>query len=443
MGHALVVEDDADLARMMCTLVAATGFTASSAPRLDEARRLIARQRPDVVLLDLQLPDGSGMSLLQDRDVTAQSHVVLMTGHASLSSSIDALRLGAADYLVKPVDRQQLHSILARFAPVSDALAPGSAQAEGLGGLVGRSPPMREIFSQIERVGPSQATVLITGESGTGKDLAARALHLRSRRAAGPFIAVNCAALSPQLVESELFGHERGSFTGADRQHRGLFEQAHGGTLFLDEITEMPPAVQAKLLRVLESGGFMRVGSTDTRHSDVRIVAASNRDPFVAVEQGLLREDLLYRLNVFGLHMPALRDRADDLPLLVRHLLSAIGQREGEHKTMSDEGMARLRRHAWPGNVRELRNVLQRGWLMSDGAVISERFVYLSGGGSAVSGGLAAGGGGFIGQSLADMERRVILATYAHCGRHRERTAASLGISMKTLYNRLKEYGVG
>ena len=430
MGHALVVEDDTDLARMMVTLVASTGFTAQSAPSLDDARRQMALQRPDVVLLDLQLPDGSGMSLLQDRSVTSQSHVVLMTGHASLATSIDALRLGAADYLVKPVDRQRLHAILARF---------GTGAFQGLAGLIGRSAPMREVFLQIERVAPSTATVLITGESGTGKDLAARSIHQRSRRAAGPFVAVNCAALSPLLVESELFGHERGSFTGAERQHRGLFEQAHGGTLFLDEITEMQPALQAKLLRVLETGSFMRVGSTEARRVDVRLVAASNRDPADAVAKGRLREDLFFRLNVFGLHMPALRERIDDLPLLARHIMATIGEREGEYKTLSADALHRLAQHGWPGNVRELRNVLQRAWLMSPEAVVTERWLSLAApaAGTAKAETLDT----FVGQALADMERRVILATFAHCGRHRERTAATLGVSMKTLYNRLKEYG--
>jgi DNA-binding NtrC family response regulator len=292
MSHALIVEDEVDSAQMMAALVASENFTVATAHNLRDARRQIALQPPDLVLLDLQLPDGSGMSLFDDPELVAQSEVVLITGHASLETSIQALRLGAADYLIKPLNIKQLQGILSRVTP------PGKLKAElatmneewkrsgHFGHLWGRSEPMQRIYEQISRVAGTAVSVFITGESGTGKELVASTVHELSRRRKQPFLAVNCGAISPNLIESEIFGHEKGSFTGADRQHQGFFERAHGGTLFLDEITEMPQELQVKLLRVLETGTFMRVGSTRSLEADVRIIAATNRSPDAAVAQG-------------------------------------------------------------------------------------------------------------------------------------------------------------
>ncbi|MDQ6881721.1 MAG: sigma-54 dependent transcriptional regulator, partial [Pseudomonadota bacterium] len=254
---------------------------------------------------------------------------------------------------------------------------------------------------------------------------------------------VNCGAISPNLIESEIFGHEKGSFTGAERQHQGFFERAHGGTLFLDEITEMPLALQVKLLRVLETGTFMRVGSTTPLETDVRVVAATNRDPIQAVAQGALREDLMYRLNVFPIDVPPLRLRRDDLPLLVSHFLREIGAREGSIKHASPQALARLSEYGWPGNVRELRNVLQRAYVMTVGSEIADKWLprdQLVDPVPARSSGTSLEVD--IGTPLAAVERQVILATLEHFGHHKERTAAALGVSLKTLYNRLKEYGI-
>jgi DNA-binding NtrC family response regulator len=461
MGHALIVEDDADAARMMATLVANEGFSAATAQSLRDARRQMALQQPDVVLLDLRLPDGNGMALLDDTELIGNSEVVLMTGHASLETSIQALRYGAADYLVKPVSAKQLQSILSRV------MKPSVLQAEvkhlhhdlqrtgRFGHLVGTSPPMSLVYEQIARVAGTSVTVFVTGESGTGKELVARTVHDLSRRRARPFLAVNCGAISPNLIESEIFGHEKGSFTGAERQHQGFFERTHGGTLFLDEITEMPLELQVKLLRVLETGTFMRVGSTTPQETDVRVVAAANRDPAQAVAQGRFREDLLYRLNVFPLELPPLRERLDDLPLLVRHFLKEIGQREGAQKHCTPAALARLAQYRWPGNVRELRNVLQRAYVMSPGPEITEQWLPRDPAAQAAqplpatvpapaAAPVRAGGtlAVEIGTPLAAVERQVILATLEHFGHHKERTAAALGVSLKTLYNRLKEYGI-
>jgi DNA-binding NtrC family response regulator len=447
MGHALIVEDDADSARMMATLIGSHGFSASTAPSLRDARAQLAASQPDLLLLDLQLPDGNGMSLLDERLLVANSEVVLMTGHASLETSIQALRYGAADYLVKPVSGRQLQGVLSRVMRPSVLQARVQDFNDDLmrtgcfGALVGQSTAMKRIYEQIARVAATSVTVFITGESGTGKELVARAVHDLSRRRARPFLAVNCGAISPQLIESEIFGHERGSFTGAQQLHHGYFERAHGGTLFLDEITEMPIALQVKLLRVLETGTFMRVGSTLPQETDVRVIAATNRDPAQAVAQGALREDLYYRLNVFPIELPSLRERMEDLPLLARHFLRELGEREGSFKHIHTAALERLGRYGWPGNVRELRNVLQRAWLMAAGDEIGTEWLPRESiaGVSAAKGGVLEIG---VGEPLADIEKRVILATLEHFGHQKERTAAALGVSLKTLYNRLKQYGL-
>jgi two-component system, NtrC family, response regulator AtoC len=416
---------------------------------LHDARRQMALQQPDLLLLDLRLPDGSGMSLLDEQELIGNSEVVLMTGHATLETSIQALRYGAADYLIKPVSARQLHSILTRVMRPSvlraevDSLNENLQRTGRFGHLVGRSEAMNQIYQQIARVAGTSVTVFVTGESGTGKEVVARTVHDLSRRRARPFLAVNCGAISPHLIESEIFGHEKGSFTGADRQHQGFFERAHGGTLFLDEITEMPPALQVKLLRVLETGTFMRVGSTTPQETDVRVIAASNRDPLQALDTGDLREDLFYRLNVFPIQLPPMRERLDDLPLLVTHFLQDIGQREGSFKRASPAALERLAQYRWPGNVRELRNVLQRAWVMTAGAEIGDQWLPRD----VLAGDPArpAGGGTLevtLGTSLAAMERQMILATLEHFGHQKERTAAALGVSLKTLYNRLKDYGL-
>ncbi len=444
MGHALIVEDDADSAEMMAALIATEGFTAATANSLRDARRQLALQEPDIVLLDLMLPDGSGMELFNDPQTLANSEVVLITGHASLETSIQALRLGAADYLIKPINIKQLQGILSRVMRPSKLraeLADMKAEFERTGrfGLLwGRSTSMQRVYEQIGRVSGTAITVLITGESGTGKEVVAQTIHELSRRRKKPFLAVNCGAISPQLIESEIFGHEKGAFTGADRMHQGFFERAHGGTLFLDEITEMPLELQVKLLRVLETGTFMRVGSTTPIEADVRIIAATNRVPEQAVAQGKLREDLLYRLNVFPINLPPLRDRIEDIPLLAEHFLHDICKREGENKRFAPQALQKMQSHRWPGNVRELRNVVQRAYVMEGGPVIGDEWLVLDAPSAQEQ------KGPYItvrvGTPLADVERSLILATLQHFNSHKEKTAAALGVSLKTLYNRLKEY---
>jgi DNA-binding NtrC family response regulator len=303
---------------------------------------------------------------------------------------------------------------------------------------------MHRVYDQIARVSPTVVNVLLVGESGTGKEVVAATVHELSRRRTQPFLAVNCGAISPQLIESELFGHEKGSFTGAMRQHRGFFERAHGGTLFLDEITEMPLDLQVKLLRVLETGAFMRVGSDEPFETDVRIIAATNREPMDAVRRGQLREDLYYRLDVFQVRLPPLRERLDDIDLLAPHFLAGLNASEGTERRFSASVVERLKQYSWPGNVRELRNVVQRAAIMSDGALIDQVRLPEDPNAAVVAPQRTADGPGLwvpVGSSIADVERKLIMATLESCGGVRERTAEILGISLKTLYNRLREYG--
>ncbi len=450
MSHVLIVEDNVDSAEMMAALVATENFTVAVANSLRDARRQLALHPPDVVLLDLKLPDGSGMDLFDDPQLLENSEVVLITGYASLETSIQAFRLGAADYLIKPVTMMQLQGILSRFmrpAALKVELATLSEEWERsghFGHLWGRSPPMQRVYEQISRVAGTAVTVFITGESGTGKELVAHTLHDLSRRRSQPFLAVNCGAISPNLIESEIFGHEKGSFTGAERQHPGFFERAHGGTLFLDEITEMPLELQVKLLRVLETALLMRVGATHSQEIDVRVIAASNRPPHEAVAAGHLREDLLYRLNVFPIDLPPLRNRAKDIALLADQFLTDICQREGQVKRFSAAALAHLAAYRWPGNVRELRNVVQRAYLMAENDVITDEWLPSDVPALPAAGAAAPDRRAVItlrlGTTLAEAENQLILATLQHFNNHKERTAAVLGVSLKTLYNRLKEY---
>jgi len=439
---ALIVEDERDAAQALAEVIRAEGFRTAIAGTLAEARQQLVLRTPDVVLLDLVLPDGNGMELFGERDEFGNVEVVLMTGHATLETSIQALRLGAADYLIKPVSPRQLKSVLNRVGRPAEARAEiaglqHAADREGrFGHLRGRAPVMQLVYTQIGRVAGTAVTVFIVGESGAGKELVAQTIHDLSRRRKAQFLAVNCGAISPQLIESEMFGHEKGSFTGANRQHRGFFERANGGTLFLDEVTEMPPELQVKLLRVLETGTFMRVGSDELQETDVRIIAATNRDPAQAVATGKLREDLFYRLNVFQIRVPPLRDRLEDVELIALHFLDALNAREGGSRKLATCAIERLAQYAWPGNVRELRNVVQRAYIMADGESITAACIPFDAPVRSSQSVTVP-----VGTTVAEMERQLILVTLDSVKGHKEKAAELLGISAKTLYNRLREYG--
>jgi len=464
MPNALIVEDDAESRAALAELVQQEGFAVQTAASLSDARTALADQAPDLLLCDLMLPDGSGLELLEQLE-GAPTEVVLITGHASVDSAVDALRKGAADYLTKPLDVPRLQTILAGIARTLDLKSEVATLRDELrklgrfGPLVGASPPMSVVYDLIAKVAPTDATVFIVGESGTGKDLVAQAVHRLSRRRKGLCVALNCGAVSPTLIESELFGHERGSFTGAERSHKGHFERADRGTLFLDEITEMPIELQVKLLRVLESGTLTRLGGERLIEVDVRVVAATNRIPSEAVKEGKLREDLLYRLNVFPIQLPPLRDRGDDVALLASTFLQELNAQQGRGVQLASETVDLLRQYRWPGNVRELKNILHRAFILAENAIDPGCLPDELRPGVPVAPGAAAtpislptepapmGDGApvlhvRVGESVADAERRLILATLAFYDDNKQKAAEALGISIKTLYNRINEYRV-
>ncbi|MBP9142865.1 MAG: sigma-54-dependent Fis family transcriptional regulator [Thermoanaerobaculia bacterium] len=450
--RALVIEDDPDSRDALVEVIEGEGFEAASAGNLAQARTLLRSFRPELVLVDLFLPDGSGLEMLAvplEDDLAEPPDVIVVTGHSSVETVVDALRRGAVDYLVKPLDMARLRTVLLQTSgrqQLRGEIRELRDRLRGLGrfgAMVGASPVMQKLFDQVARVAPTDATVLILGESGTGKELVAETVHALGRRRTRPMISINCGAISANLIESELFGHERGSFTGADRVHRGHFERADGGTLFLDEIGEMPYELQVKLLRVLESGTFSRIGGDRPIKVDVRIVAASNRDLDVAVAEGRFREDLLYRLRVFPVHLPPLRDRQDDLILLVDHFLAEMNVAEGASKKIAAAALDQLRAHDWPGNVRELKHVLQRAFILSDAEIAPEALASLPAPRARAAQGEPPSKRSITiepGMPLADAERLLVIATLELSGGDKTKTAEMLGISTKTLYSRLREY---
>ena len=414
---------------------------------------LLANEPPDILMIvlkhglrDERAGDGELAGRRELYDVMRQAvalHIevwLMGRGHDD-DLARKAVALGACGYLSYPLAP---HTLLAALGiKPSAAMAPAEASQDAADNLLrslllSNASAMQHVYRQIKRAAPTRAAVLITGESGTGKDMSAQAIHRLSQRAERPFIAVNCGAISPQLIESELFGHEKGSFTGAIREHRGYFERAHGGTLFLDEITEMPLELQANLLRILETQRFSRLGSTREMNCDIRLITACNRDPRQAVTDGYLREDLLYRIQVFPIHMPPLRCREGDVELLARHFLEAHNRSGGVLKRFSPQAMAALVRYPWPGNIRELRNIVYRAYLMADTTIdladlppqITSPCPPAVGDALTVS----------VGSTLAEMEEKLISATLKHCRGNREKAAKMLGVSTKTLYNRLRTY---
>ena len=449
----LIVDDDPDSLAALTELVESEGFETAVAENLASARVVLANRRPDAVLVDYNLPDGPGIELAAD---CAESGIdfVLVTGEGTLDTAILALRAGASDILTKPVDVARLKLLLTTIArsgsyrrEISN-LRSTLRELGHFGSMVGASSAMKLVYDRVSRVAPTDATVLITGESGTGKELVAESLHRLSRRAHRPYIAINCGAIAANLIESELFGHERGAFTGADRQRKGVFERAHQGTLVLDEVSEMPLELQVKLLRVLESGEYTRVGGERAQTAEVRIIAASNRDLEAFVAEGRFRADLLYRLRVVPIELPPLRDRDDDIAPLAQHFLAGFNAVEGRSKEFSPEALAALRAYSYPGNVRELRNAIEQAHILAEEQIDVAHLPtgIAAGRGLPTNAAAAAPRGGAGGLSievpvpLADVERRVILATLEHLDRDKSRTADVLGISLKTLYSRLREY---
>jgi len=437
MLRALFVDDDEDFLRGVSEVATQEGFEVVGAQSLAEARAYLDRVRPDVVMVDLKLPYGDGIGLLREIKDASNSDVIIVSGVATVDSAIEALRLGALDYITKPMDNHRLKTVLAhvvrqRVLTAEVGTLRGELRKLGrFGRLIGASTAMQQVYDKIIKVAPTDATVFITGESGTGKDLVAQTIFELSGRRTRPFLPLDCGAIPQTLIESELFGHERGSFTGASQLRRGCFERANGGTLFLDDITEMPIELQVKLLRVLESGSLVRVGGDTPVAVNVRLIAASNRVPTEAVANGKLREDLYYRLNVFPIVLPPLRERGGDVLLLADQFLDVLNREAGTSKRFGEDARRELVAAPWRGNVRELRNVLQRAFILH--ADVIEFADLASAPGPTAAGGSAGG-------SLEESERALILKTLAECAGDKKTAAQILGISLKTLYNRLHAY---
>ncbi|APR80323.1 Response regulator of zinc sigma-54-dependent two-component system [Minicystis rosea] len=444
MATILVVDDDRTIRDGLVRTLAASGFTTRAAEGIAEARKAIAAGGVDGVLLDIRLKDGDGLDLL---GALRTSHpglpVVMATAYGDSERTILAMKLGAFDYVTKPFDLDHLVETLRRAVKAPPA-APAAAPAEVAdAALVGSSARMLAVWKAIGRAATSSVSVLITGESGTGKELVARAIHEHSPRRAAPFVAVNIAALPPTLVESELFGHERGAFTGAATRREGRFEAAGEGTLFLDEIGDLDMGLQTKLLRVLQEGTFERVGSQEIRRSAARIIAATSRPVLPKTPGATLREDLFYRLAVLHLELPPLRDRRSDIPLLVQAFLQRL---EGPRRAISEAAMARLVAHAWPGNVRELHHVIERAAVMSTSEVLDESDLALPGApiafGAAEADRLDPSEDLNLRRATDALERRLILKALDRAGGNRAEAARLLGIGRPNLYAKMRELGI-
>ena len=453
----LIVDDEANQRSGLAAMVAEWGMTPETAANGNEALEKLAEFPADVILTDLNMPGLDGFGLLERlRDAGEMPPTIVLTAFGSIEKAVQTVHeLGAYWYLDKPYQAAVLKVLISRAGSHAGLLADKRnlerqlSYKGSLGEMVGTSPKMQEVFALVQQAGPSKACVLITGESGTGKELVARTLHALSPRRQGPFIAVNCAALPETLIESELFGHEKGSFTGASERRAGCFEVAQHGTLLLDEIGEMPVATQAKLLRILEDSKVRRLGGKSEFQVDVRVLAATNKVPEEAVRGGHLREDLYYRLNVFQVHMPPLRDRRSDIPALAEALLAEMNRKhECRVVEISPTVLETLEAHNWPGNVRELRNVIERAVILAGEGVIERKHLpaFLQGLASPATAAAPVADDGdavrfAVGTTVEEAEKGLILRTLEHTHNNKTRAAEILGISLKTLHNKLKEYG--
>ena len=439
----LIVEDDPSTRSGLAELVHAWGFLTDEAADGEEAMRKITTFRPAIIVSDLVMPRMGGRELLRAlHDQLSDITFILLTAQGTVESAVEAIKDGAYDYLSKPVDPQRLKILLEKAVERQATLREVRTLRRQLrdhgtfGRIIGNSAGIRGVYRVIEQSAPTNASVLISGESGTGKELVAQTIHELSPRQAFPFVAINCAAIPETLLESEIFGHEKGAFTGAHDRRTGVFELAHRGTLFLDEIAEMQPATQVKLLRVLQERTFRRLGGRQEQSVDVRVIAATNVDPLEASRSGKLREDLFYRLNVFNIDLPPLRQRRDDIPLLVQTFLNEFNRSNNKSvRGVDQDAMYLLEHYPWPGNIRELRNVIERATILADGEFVEPRHLPPT---------LVAKGEETLptltivpGTTVDEAERRLITLTLEHCRNNKTRAAEVLGISLKTLHNKL------
>jgi two-component system response regulator HydG len=444
VGKILVVDDQRNMRATTAIVLRSAGHAVEEAEDLAAAVRRLQAEVFDVVLTDLRMPNGDGMELLREvRRIAPETQVIVMTAYGTIESAVEAIRRGAYDFLAKPFKEDEL------LLRVSKALEKRRLLGEvsllsgefrrryGLDHIVGRSRAIQELLERIRRVAATDATILISGESGTGKELVARALHVASRRGDRPFVPVNCAAITETLLESELFGHAKGSFTGATRARRGLFEEANGGTLFIDEIGETAPGFQAKLLRALQEGEIRRVGESTPAQVDVRVIAATNQDLRRAISERRFREDLYYRLAVVPIRIPPLRERREDVPLLAVHFLEQFARRTGIAKTLAPDAVARLVEHAWPGNVRELENVIEHAAALAPGPEIAAADVHIELQAQASAPGIRT-----LAAAVEEAERATIEAAVIRSGGDLARVARELGVSATTLWRKMKRLGI-
>jgi DNA-binding NtrC family response regulator len=452
MRHRVLVADDDESARTgLAELLSTWGYEVEQAIDGKDALERAPAFGPTVVIADLVMPGLDGVALLKPlAELNPNTAVILLTGHATVETAVSAMREGAYDYLTKPVDARRLRVLLDKAVERGEMLREVTLlrrqlkESLGIGPILGASPPMQEVYRLIELAAASSAPVLITGETGTGKELVARTIHQMSARAKGPFVAVNCSAIPETLMESELFGHEKGAFTGAHERKAGYFELADTGTIFLDEITEMSPALQVKYLRILQDGVVRRIGGKTELKVDVRIMAATNRDALQAVKDKAFREDLYYRINVLAISMPPLRRRVEDIPLLVESFIAEFNQKYDRHvKSVDESAMMRLREHAWPGNVRELRNIIERAVVGCSEELITPTLLPL---GLAPPERREQQGDGVLlplGTTLEQGERELILRTLESVNNNKTRAAAILGTTPKTLHNKTRRWRAG
>jgi two-component system response regulator HydG len=449
-GSILVVDDDRAHRTMLRTLLGGWGYAVQEVDDGARAIEQVQEKSYDLILMDVRMVEVSGLEALSEiKNFNPAIPIIIMTAYSSVETAVEALKKGAYDYLSKPLDFDELELTIGRAMDHTRLKEENRALKESLGvgfntgDIIGRSRVMVELLETVSLVAPTEATVLITGESGTGKELIASAIHLNSPRREKPFIQLNCAAITETLLESELFGHEKGAFTGADRRKEGRFRLATRGSIFLDEISEMSVAMQAKLLRVLQEQEIQRVGGEEVLRIDVRVIAATNRDLKAEIERGRFREDLYYRLNVVSLTVPALRERREDIPLLAQHFLDSFAQKNRKQiKGFTPQAMDRLVRYHWPGNVRELMNAVERGVILCRGDYVSEMDFPLS-----VSDVPAPEQEPAREELLADLpleevEKVTILKTLESAGGNKSETARRLGITRRTLHKKLKKYGV-
>lgn len=440
----LLVDDDSAFRQVMAKELNRLGHIVTTAASGEEAVERVAVEEPDVVLLDLHLPGMTGVEALRAIHATASgTEVIVLTGHGSIDTAIESIRIGAFDYVQKPCPLDELDLRIQRAIERQELRQRTNILERGLtppdlgSSFIGQSLEFGRLLDLIHRVAPSDSTVLITGETGSGKERVAKLIHARSQRHSRPFVVVECAALQESLLQSELFGHERGAFTGAERAKPGLFEVANGGTIFLDEIGEISPATQTKLLRVLDTSTFRHVGGTKEIHVDVRVLTATNRDVAAMVEQGLFREDLYYRLSTIAIHVPPLRTREGDVELLAQQFVNVLNERFGSNKKISEGAMKLLRQHNWPGNVRELLHVLEAALVLSVGPCILPEHLPMALRNAKRE---ITSTTGCSGLTLQEAERRQIKSVLEATNGHRGNAARILGISERNLYRKLREH---